>query len=700
MKTASIHVLLLVALNSYCQTYDVDHLNASRNISSISIIENNVWLGTNLGMYKVNKSDLSYERIDDVFIENNADYCYRTKVRKDAFGRIFVYSSNKVFQYKNDQLIKIEDDLYSERFDIDENGIKWMVSQNYNGELIKWKNGVRTAYPIPYNMGIFSIFAATSAVYLGTQLDGILRFKNGVFSFINSNNSELPRTSVGQISSDGQGYLAVSCYNIDYSSPINDRTIGVLKNGKWTSTNSNSIFTENAIHNQLYSYDGVLYAATDEGLGVYKDDSWELITSTSHNIASNSVLSVARDGEDLWIGTSKGLTLIRNGETINITFSREVPQSNTDEIEKDSNGDLWISTFCAGLYKQNSDDWIHIKFNDSSVPSYYVEIDNNDIVWTTNLTSDKVYRVENLVVSEFQIPNNEISGNTRNIITDSNGNLWVHKDNALFTYNNSVWTSYNANDHFMLNEIEAIEADNLGNVWVASGNQGLVKFDGLNWTNYDASTFGEDYAIIYSIYPDENGMLWLELNNYLSRKMVKFDPSTLDYNVEFYELSERVHGLLHVENDGTFWYNSIDGFAKYKNNIVTSFGRENGFLTPSFKYMEVDDSENIWLSSYGCHTTRFREGVLFDNPTDPDLETGATLIYPNPTETGILIKPSDQFTSPVTIDVYDLNGKPLLNLTGNIGFEIIVGLEQFKNGIYLVRISNLDHSEIHRVAKN
>ena len=701
MKLTSTLVLILVALNSYCQTYDVDHLTSSRTVNSIDIINDDVWAGTSLGMYKINKNDLTYERIEKLFLNQNPETCFSTDIRKDVFGRLFVKSSNQIFQYINDDLIKIEDDIYSESFDFDEKGALWIVSQNYNGDLIKWDNGTRKAYKIPYNLGIRSIYASGSTVYLGTQRDGILQFKNGNFSFINSNNSELPEDAVGAFCSGGNSSLAVYCYNADYNDTLNPkRTVGLIKDGNWTSINASSIFSFEALYNDLYSFDETLYAATNEGLGVYQNDSWELITPASHAILSTSIKSVARDGDDLWIGTSRGLSLIRNGVTTNIEFSREVPKSGAYDIEKDNNGNLWMAGYGGGLYVQNGNDWGAIEYDSSSIPSKYIAIDDNNITWTTYPNINYVYRIENQIASKIEILNNDSTEYIRNLVTDLSGDLWIQKDDKLHRYSNSVWTTYDANNQSLLGEINSIATDNFGNVWAACGDQGLLRFDGTNWTNFGPSTFSENYAIIYSIFVDEAGMFWMELNNYTDRKIIQFDPSSLNYSVEFDGLPIRLYGLLYVENDGTFWYDSKEGFSRYDGNNVTTFGRENGFLRDNFTNMVIDDSQNIWLSSGSCYITRFDENNFYNYvPSQPEVLEHSVL-YPNPTEGWIIIKPSLNFTAPINIDVYDLNGKPLLSMVANESGEITVNLGALNNGLYIVNLSNEDHSEIHRVVKN
>jgi ligand-binding sensor domain-containing protein len=55
--------------------------------------------------------------------------------------------------------------------------------------------------------------------------------------------------------------------------------------------------------------------------------------------------------------------------------------------------------------------------------------------------------------------------------------------------------------------------DDEGNMWLATYNEGVYKFDGKNFTHYKVSV-GEEMSLVFSIYKDKKGDLWLGSHNH------------------------------------------------------------------------------------------------------------------------------------------------------------------------------------------
>ena len=92
---------------------------------------------------------------------------------------------------------------------------------------------------------------------------------------------------------------------------------------------------------------------------------------------------------------------------------------------------------------------------------------------------------------------------------DQSDNKWIGTyDDGLVKYDGTNWTVYNmANSGLPSNAVQCITADQSNNLWIGVGY--LVKFDGTNWTIYTTSNSGLPKAEVSCISIDESGNKWI-----------------------------------------------------------------------------------------------------------------------------------------------------------------------------------------------
>jgi ligand-binding sensor domain-containing protein len=76
------------------------------------------------------------------------------------------------------------------------------------------------------------------------------------------------------------------------------------------------------------------------------------------------------------------------------------------------------------------------------------------------------------------------------IATDSKGNIWFGTDQGITKFDGVNWATYNVDSGLIDNNVLVIKEDTYGNLWVGAasvdnGNGGVSKFDGEHWHNYD-----------------------------------------------------------------------------------------------------------------------------------------------------------------------------------------------------------------------
>ncbi len=124
--------------------------------------------------------------------------------------------------------------------------------------------------------------------------------------------------------------------------------------------------------------------------------------------------------------------------------------SEVSDIFHDSQGNVWIAT-TEGLSKYDGNKWQIFNKNNSAL--------------TTNL------------ILEFA--------------EDANGTIWMATDQGLGEYSGDTIIFHTTNNSPLPeNYISAVAADGFGNIYLGTGSNGVVAYDGINWTLIDTSNSG------------------------------------------------------------------------------------------------------------------------------------------------------------------------------------------------------------------
>ncbi len=194
-----------------------------------------------------------------------------------------------------------------------------------------------------------------------------------------------------------------------------------------------------------------------------------------------------------------------------------------------------------------------------------------------------------------------INGTDINVITkDIYGNLWLGTaQNGLIKYDGTNWTTYyHDNSPITAISISTLLADNQGGIWIGAWAQGLIHFYNDEWTVYTPENSQLPGLYFDKLNFDNENNLWISMI-YSSGGLVKFDGTTWTvYNSQntglpahFFEFI----GGVAFENDH-IWVGGNEGVAEYNGESWILYSEnEMGAYPQLVGDILIDSAGNKWI---------------------------------------------------------------------------------------------------------
>ena len=283
---------------------------------------------------------------------------------------------------------------------------------------------------------------------------------------------------------------------------------------------TNSGIPENTIRAITFDNSGKKIIATDYGLSIFDDFTFQNINSTNSDISDNAIRSVIVDqSENIWIGTTFAGAYKFDG-TSWTNFAPEncnIPDHFIRTINQDITGNMWFGTV-EGLAKFDGTNWTtwtlsNSDINSNNIASILVKPNNDKIIGTLNggiIYYDGITMTEYTLL-EGGIPDNSVT----DIAIDDLGNLWFATPSSGFYMDNGTqnWQVFSMSTTTIpTNGLTSICYNpSNGNVYGGSLETGLIRF---NPANGIISNFNSDNSLlpdnhITCLKTDASGALWI-----------------------------------------------------------------------------------------------------------------------------------------------------------------------------------------------
>lgn len=277
-------------------------------------------------------------------------------------------------------------------------------------------------------------------------------------------------------------------------------------------------------------------------------------------------------------------------------------------IYQDSKGNLWFGTVTEGVCRYYHD-----------TLSYYTQLDVFDGKSVHSIAEDKqgnVWFATNKYVIKYDgkkftkygeqeglnnIPMNQRDCITNNILIDKSGKLWLSTPRGVYNYTGKGFT--------MFPSLPAISftnmlQDNTGNIWFASADSGVYRFDGNKISNITEKD-GLISNNVGAMLQDKKGIIWFSTNKGISR-----------YNGQTFTQLTTNEGIpnndiwgIYEEKSGVIWITARGSTTRYHPDVDKK--GENSFtvFTPNdginccVQSMYQDRAGNMW---WGAGSGLFR----------------------------------------------------------------------------------------------
>ncbi len=343
--------------------------------------------------------------------------------------------------------------------------------------------------------------------------------------------------------------------------------------------------------------------------------------SKGNGLTSNSILVTKVDSKGvLWVGTVNGVSAYTSTGWVQIKSISDNDRYNkfigrVSIIFEASNGDIWI---CGekGIFVFNGEYWTY--FDDNENEGYLISDifeDRRGWVW---VMFEKYQSLKDVSVLGFSM--------VEGVLQMYNGERW-HK--FVGEIGGSAAIAIGDKKQYFTSHIQ----DNNGNLWVTSLD-GLYKFDGFRWTEYDQEEIPSD--ICNKVIQNSSGDIWVATRNGVAFKK---DSSWIEFKkqkgikgldaVEFYEdYLKRLWVLSRKDDrfksicvyDGNKWKPFFREKLKIRGDVDEMITNDSLILIysdkgissyTSGKWINLLDENNIDYDNFGNFTRTWDGRLLF-----------------------------------------------------------------------------------------
>jgi len=265
--------------------------------------------------------------------------------------------------------------------------------------------------------------------------------------------------------------------------------------------------------------------------------------------------------------------------TVYNIFNSGLTYNTVSAIAVDNNDDIWVGTRYTSFY--------------GDPPACLAKFNRQQWeVWTNSNHIITDYCGQILSQENFSILGYD--GSINCIKIDKNNTKWIGTPNGLFKFNDTTWNAYLNNENVMA---LAIDSNNV--LWAGTYGNGLVKFDGINWTTYTTSNSLLPSNDIYSLAIQTDTVIWVGT---WGSGIGKYDGIFWTiYNTGNSGLTDNDIQCIEIDKQNNVWIApESNGLCIYDGTTWSLINQNNsGLSSDCVKAIYVDQNNIKWIGAGG-----------------------------------------------------------------------------------------------------
>jgi ligand-binding sensor domain-containing protein len=288
-----------------------------------------------------------------------------------------------------------------------------------------------------------------------------------------------------------------------------------------------------------------------------KVDTWKQYT-TQHGLTSNELWSVSEDlYGNIWAGTNTGLHRLEGDRWIQVGENYGIYGYRIYDIEMDGDGILWVgSSWGLDILVQGTWFWYDSLFDDEILVRCLYRDTFGDLwigTYGDESTRGGLFGFDGTYFYEYPAFQQPGLNNINNINGDESGNIWIATDAGAVKLSQSGATVYNSGNKLTYDDVTAIHVDGWNDVWFGTlyGEQ----VGRMHGNNVEFFSLYHNYAIsgVINITEDRDNNIWLGT----AFGLIRYDGTVMDAVVKP-ELADTPIPCSLTDQKGRVWFGTTD----------------------------------------------------------------------------------------------------------------------------------------------
>ena len=310
----------------------------------------------------------------------------------------------------------------------------------------------------------------------------------------------------------------------------------------------------------------------------------------AHGLISNEITGITEDNQgNIWVATSKGVSKFDGAG-----FTTVHDQSVVYDILQDKDGTLWFATE-DGLVRHTNRGNTHYSRKTGLSGDYAYALAQNEqgVLFIGTENGITVYDGQ-----KFTHTNDEIDPMykpVRKMMVDRDQNVWIGSTAGLAKLSKNEFSYYPVKKKFNPYAETVIFMDSQNKIWLVVRGEGVLRFDGSNYTSINSSK-GVKNNEIDNIVEDASGNIWFGTDAGISKYS---GDAVINFTKEQGIIDKSIRSIVQ-DDKGYLWFaGNSDGLSRFDGVHFLNYGKPQGLPSSMFWSLETDFKGNLWLGTYG-----------------------------------------------------------------------------------------------------